>query len=148
MGKYLNGIYKPTNPQKYKGDVKNIVYRSSWELTYLRELDRDDKVLQYSSEEIIIPYHNPVSKTVRRYFMDFWVKYIDHEGNIREKLVEIKPHTQTLPPVKGKKKQRTMLNEALTYETNQAKWAAADTYCKKKGWHFEIRTEKGVQRRV
>ena len=44
----LQGFYKPQNPDKYKGDVKNIVYRSSYELTYLRKLDLDPDVLEYS----------------------------------------------------------------------------------------------------
>lgn len=29
---YKQGIYSLKNPQKYKGDPYNVVYRSSWEL--------------------------------------------------------------------------------------------------------------------
>lgn len=141
MGSYLQGIFKPTKPQKYKGDVKNIIYRSSWELSFLSRLDLDDNVLQYSSEEVIIPYRHPISNTIRRYFVDFWVRYKDG----RTLLIEIKPHKETLPPTpssgKRKKSKKTLLNEHLTYAVNMAKWEAADKYCKKKGWEFHVFTE-------
>ena len=31
--------YRPQNPEKYKDDPTNIIYRSSWELTVFKYLD-------------------------------------------------------------------------------------------------------------
>lgn len=138
----MQGVYKPKNKEKYKGDVNNIVYRSSWELTYLRRLDTDDNVLEYSSEEVIIPYRCPIHPTkVRRYFVDFWVRRKTKDGVVEE-LIEIKPDIQTRPPKITNKKGKRVLKEAITYATNEAKWDAAQKYCDKKGWYFRVITEK------
>ena len=137
----LQGRYKPIHPEKFKGDINNIIYRSSWELSFLSKLDSDPDVLAVSSEEVIIPYRDPVDGRVRRYFVDFWVRK-KINGEIREALIEIKPYNQTQPPVKGKKSKKTMINEAFTYSLNQAKWEAARKYCKKKGWDFLVLTER------
>src|SRR5690606_32571394 len=94
----LEGRYSPLNPGKYRGDVKQIIYRSSWELSLLSRLDKDPDVLAYSSEEIIIPYRSPVDNRIHRYFTDFWVRK-KVNGEIREALIEVKPFVQTQPPV-------------------------------------------------
>jgi len=140
----LQGFFKPEFPEKYKGNVKNIVYRSSWELTMLRRFDYDPNVIEYSSEERIIPYRHPTTGKVHRYFVDFWVKRRMPDGSIVEQLIEVKPSSQTKMPTKGKKSKKTMMNEAITYSINQAKWDAAETFCKKKGWQFIIMTEKEI----
>ena len=51
----MKGKYKPINPNKYQGDPTNIVYRSSWELKFMRFCDLRDDVVQWQSEEIIVP---------------------------------------------------------------------------------------------
>lgn len=33
-GKYYQGKYKPKNPEKYVGDINNIIFRSSWERNF------------------------------------------------------------------------------------------------------------------
>ena len=33
------GIYRPSNPKKYKGDSKNIIYRSLWERKFMNYCD-------------------------------------------------------------------------------------------------------------
>lgn len=142
----LQGTYKPQHPEKYKGDSSNISYRSSWELTMMRRFDTDDSVILWSSEETIIPYRCPVHPTkIRRYFVDFYVKVKKPDGTIIEELIEVKPDIQTRPPkIEGKKKGKRVIKEAITYATNQAKWEAAETYCKKKGWNFRVMTEKQI----
>ena len=35
----MKGKYKPINPNKYQGDPTNIVYRSSWELKFIKTKD-------------------------------------------------------------------------------------------------------------
>lgn len=136
--RYKQGFYKPINPEKYKGKVKQIVYRSSWELKMFFKMDRDEDVIQWSSEEVVIPYRSPKDNKYHRYYMDIWCKKADG----KEYLYEIKPHSQTKPPVKGKKKEATFLNECLTYSVNKAKWDAAEAYAEKRGMEFLIITEK------
>jgi len=145
MGK-LQGIYRPQHPERYKGDPNNICYRSSWELTYMRWLDTDPDVIQWSSEEVIIGYRSPLDQRIHRYFTDFWVKKRSKTGEIKHYVIEIKPEHETKPPVKGKKRPKTFLNEQITYVKNMAKWEAADKYCKNRGWEFVILSEKDLFR--
>jgi hypothetical protein len=140
MGKWLQGTFKPFNPQKYVGNVNNIIYRSSWELSFLMRLDGDPLVLEYSSEETIIPYRLPNNPTVRRYFVDFKVKRKIGDKIVTQ-LIEIKPSSQVAAP-KPKSNKKTTLRESMTYIMNTEKWKAADKYCKMRGWEFIILTEK------
>jgi hypothetical protein len=142
MTKYHQGRFRAKNPQKYKGDVNNIIYRSGWELKVLMKFDLHPDVISYSSEEIVIPYISPVDNKKHRYYVDFYVKMKDKDGKIKEYLLEVKPLKQTFPPVKGKKVTKGYINEVMTYAVNQAKWDAARNYCEKKGLEFMIMTEK------
>jgi len=143
MGKFLQGKYKPANPEKYKGNPTNIVYRSSWELKLLTFLDKNENIIQYSSEEFFVPYRNPIDNKIHRYFPDFWIKQKNKQGLIEELIVEIKPKSQTQVPKRApKKRESTYIREALTYGKNLAKWKAAEEYAKKRGWKFQIMTEE------
>ena len=42
--------------------------------------DRNDKILEWGSEEIIIPYRSPLDGRVHRYFPDFYVKVKQSDG--------------------------------------------------------------------
>lgn len=141
-GKYYQGKFNPRNPEKYVGNHKNIVYRSSWELKFLQWCDRNEKILRYGSEEISIPYYDPVKKKVRRYFPDAFVEIVHADGRKRKYLVEIKPKRQTMPPKKGSKKSKTYINEVYTYATNEAKWKAAREFCEDNLLEFKIITEE------
>jgi hypothetical protein len=140
-GKYHQGRFNPRNPEKYKGDVRNIIYRSSWELKFLQWCDRNDSILEYGSEEFFIPYRDPTTGKIRRYFPDAYVKVKESSGNIKKYIIEIKPLRQTQPPVPGKKKKQTLITEALTYEKNCAKWEAARSWCADRMLEFKILTE-------
>lgn len=140
--KYYQGIFKPKNPEKYKGDVKNIVYRSSYELKLMFFLDNHPDIIQWGSEEIIIPYKSPIDGRLRRYYMDFIVKKKGPDKKQETILVEVKPAKLLTPPEKKKKVTKRYLTEAHTYAINMAKFKAAEEYCKKKGWKFQIFTEK------
>jgi hypothetical protein len=141
-GKYYQGRFHPQNPQKYKGDVKNIIYRSGWELKFMKWCDTNKNILEYSSEEFFIPYFDPTTKKVRRYFPDFYIKYISSNGEIKKAIVEIKPLRETKEPVATKnKRKKTLLNETLTYAKNQAKWEAAREFCKDRLMEFKVITE-------
>jgi hypothetical protein len=141
-GKYHQGRFHPKNPEKYKGDSNNIIYRSSWELKFMQYCDRNKNVLEYASEEFFIPYFDPTTNKVRRYFPDFIIKVKDKDGNIKKYLIEVKPKRQTLVPkeTKGKRK-KTYINEVLTYNKNLAKWKAAQEWCADRLIEFKIITE-------
>ena len=36
------GIYKPSYPKKYKGDQRNIIYRSLWERKFMNYCDLNE----------------------------------------------------------------------------------------------------------
>jgi len=135
------GYFKPKNPQKYKGDPTNIVYRSRWELKFMSYVDNHDDIISWSSEEVIVPYISPVDGKRHRYFPDFLITKINNEGKKETLMIEIKPFKQTKPPEIQTKKTKTYLNEVFTWGINSAKWAAAEEYCKDKGYKFVIMTE-------
>lgn len=143
-GKYHQGRFNPRNPEKYKGDIRNIIYRSSWELKFLQWCDRSENILEYGSEEFFIPYLDPTTNKVRRYFPDAYVKIQEANGKIKKYIVEIKPLRQTKLPVAGKKKKQTIITEALTYKKNLAKWEAARQWCADRMLEFKIITEKDL----
>ena len=142
MTKYHQGRYTPNNKDKYKGDITNIIWRSSWELRFLRWCDTNPSVLEYSSEETVIPYRCGTDGKIHRYFCDFRIKVKASNGDIRTYLVEVKPYKETLPPKTQGKKTRRYLQESFTYIKNQSKWEAARQYCADRNWHFIIITEK------
>lgn len=140
MRKYYQGRYQIQNPQKYKGNPSNCIYRSSWELRLMGFLDRHQSIMEWSSEEKTIPYFSPIDNRTHRYFVDFWVKTKTNE----QFLVEVKPKAQTKPPKAPKKQTKKYINEAQTYLTNQLKWQAAEKFCFEKTMKFVILTEDHV----
>lgn len=136
------GKYRCKNVTKYKGDASNIIYRSSWENRAMRWLDLHPDVLEWSSESVVVPYISPIDKKIHRYFVDLWFR-IKKEDTVQTFLVEIKPEAQMAPPNPAKRNatptgrvSRRYLREAATYAVNEAKWAAAEALCAKKGWKF------------
>lgn len=138
------GRYKVLNPSKYKGNLSEIVYRSSWELKFMRWCDINSSVLEWGSETIVIPYKSPVDNKFHRYFVDFYVKIKNKENKITKYLVEIKPDKFTKPPVIPKKQTKKFIQEVFQYGTNQAKWKAADEYCQDRGMQFIVLTENDL----
>lgn len=136
------GRFRPKNVQKYKGDPNNIIYRSLWELRFMRYLDSHPSILEWASEEIAIPYYSPVDKKMHRYFPDFWVKSVSSDNQINTMLIEIKPDKQTKQPEKQDKITRRYISELKTFGVNTAKWKAAREFCEDKRWQFKVLTEK------
>jgi hypothetical protein len=134
MGKYYKGKYTVKNKAKYKGDYKNVVYRSSWERAMFRWCDENPSVVAFNSEEVIIPYICQTDNRQHRYFMDVYFKLT----NGQEYLIEIKPRSQTLPPKTPKKRSKKYVTEALTYIKNQSKWTAAQEYANRRNMVFEV----------
>ena len=140
--KTYKGRFSPKNPGKYKGDPTGIIYRSLWERKLMVYLDENKSIIQWSSEEIAIPYISPIDNRYHRYFPDFYIKAIDKNGNIVEQLLEVKPRKETIEPKKKSRITKQYITEVTTWGKNQAKWKAAEEYCLDRGWQFKLITEK------
>lgn len=144
MPKYYQGTFKPRNPEKYRGDPTNIVYRSGWELRLMSHFDLHQDVVWWSSEERIIPYRSPLDNRVHRYFPDFLINKRGPDGKTETVMIEVKPRSQTEAPVRQSTQSRKYLKEVMTYGVNQAKWQAAEEYCRDRGWKFVVLTENEI----
>lgn len=140
-----SGKFLPKNKNKYIGNYNNIIYRSSWELKFMKYCDLRESVLQWGSEELIIPYYSPIDKKMHRYFPDFFMKVRNAKGEIKKYLVEIKPEKFTKPPSNTKRKTKHYLTEVNQYIVNQCKWLAAEEFCKDHLWEFLVLTEKDLK---
>ena len=103
--------------------------------------DHNANVIEWGSEEIIIPYKSPLDNRIHRYYPDFYVKAITRDGRLAKNIIEIKPYAQTLPPKRKKQKSKTFLTEVKTFNVNAAKWKAARSYCADRRMNFLILTE-------
>ena len=137
---YRQGVYTPRNTDKYVGR-STPRYLSSWELKFFNWCDDNPNVIEWASENVMIPYVSPVDGRPHRYLVDNMVKIKEGE-HVTKYLIEIKPKKQTMrPKPHGNKKQSTIMYENATYMVNQAKWAAAKQWCDKRGYKFQILTE-------
>ena len=137
-----SGRFTPKNPQKYVGDANNIIYRSSWECKVMSWLDRNDSIVSWASEELIIPYISPIDGRKHRYFPDFVVKVKTRDGLLKTMILEVKPKKQTQRPEQRKRVTKQYINEVTTWGVNQAKWKAATEFCLDRGWEFKLLTEE------
>lgn len=143
MSGTLKGKFRPSNPDKYKGDSSNIIYRSSWERIFMNWCDTREHIISWQSEEKSLWYFDPIAKKNRRYFPDFIIKYENNKGMVMTEMIEIKPFRQVQgPPVNPKRKTKSWVYAVQTYATNQAKWKAAREICENRGWSFRLVTEK------
>lgn len=95
-------------------------HRSGWELTYMKYLDNNPEVVNWSYEKIVIEYiSNLRTKKIRKYIPDFYVEYSDGHCEI----VEIKP--------------KRKLDQAII----KKKLDAAVKWCRENGLIYKIITE-------
>jgi len=140
---YYQGKFSPKNYKKYKGNSTNIFYRSLWELKFMNYCDMNENILEWNSEEVVIPYISPLDNKPHRYFVDFWVKLKERNGEIKIYLFEVKPKKYTQPPLQNpKRKTKKWAQENYEYAKNQAKWKAAREYCADRLMEFKILTEE------
>lgn len=126
---FKQGYFDSAKPLKYSGP-RPIIYRSSYEYRFMKYCERDQNIVEWSSEPFSISYQDPTGKT-RQYWIDFVVKYQDNSIW----LVEVKPKSQTVPQSNG------------TYRKNAAKWTAAKQYCEsRERYQFSIVTEVTLQK--
>lgn len=108
----------------------------------MNHLDTHKDVIEWSSEEIVVPYRSPIDGRIHRYFVDFYVKKKNHsDGKIEQCLIEVKPKAQTTPPKVQNKPNKRYITEVQTWGVNSAKWEAATSYCADRGWKFLVFTE-------
>lgn len=123
---YHQGYYEVRNPHKYRGDLDEVIYRSSWEKTAFKWCDRNPKVIAWASEEVVVPYFLMGRRRKHSYFPDLMIHFADKETV----MVEIKPK---------KERDRPSMQ-------NICKWAAARQYCRERGWKFQIWTEGTIEK--
>ena len=139
------GRYFPTNPKKYRGNPNQIIYRSLWERKVMVYCDKNDAIIEWGSEEVIVPYLSPMDGKIHRYFPDFYMKVRQADGSTKKFIIEVKPKSQCKQPVKNPKRRTTKwFNEVKTFAINQAKWKSARQFCEDKGMEFKIFTEDHI----
>lgn len=138
------GRFQPQNPQKYRGDITNIVYRSSYEVRFMKWCDLNAAVLEWGSEEVVVPYLSPKDRKMHRYFIDFYLKVESASGGTKKYLVEVKPFRFTQEPKVPKRKTKNFISEVMQWGVNQAKWTAARTFATAMGAEFMLVTEKDL----
>lgn len=137
-----SGIFKPKNPEKYKGNPTRIIYRSMWEKKFMIFCDLNDSIVEWGSEEVIVPYRCPTDGRIHRYYPDFYIKVKSKSNTVKKYLIEVKPKRQTIQPTdKPKRKTAAWKREVLTYIKNKAKWEAAKEFCEDRQMKFLILTE-------
>lgn len=140
-GRYKQDYYNVRNLTKYIGKTPRIPYRSSWELHLHQFFDSNPNVIQWAYESFAIPYVKPTDGKVHRYFVDYYVKFRNKQGEIVEELIECKPQSQTRSPRVNSKYR---LVEQVNLAINMAKWRSAEEYCRRRNMKFRIVTEKSI----
>jgi len=142
MAGALRGRFVPKNPSKYVGNVNRIMFRSSWELRFMKWLDENNAVMRWGSEELAIPYVNPIKvdpngrPVISRYYPDFIIMYKDTTGGVKKEIIEVKPMKESvLTPGMSER-------DKMMYAVNQAKWKAASIFAEAQGATFRVITEK------
>jgi hypothetical protein len=149
-GKYRQDYYRPKNPEKYIGDIGQIICRSSWERNFCNYCDHNEMVAKWGSEVMEIPYMDADGKP-HRYFPDFYVEYHAPElpTLMRRVVIEIKPEKETIPPIIPEtvtaRSNKRLLYELQTYSKNSHKWMYAIKWCKMRDLEFWIVTEKTLK---
>lgn len=136
-GRYEQGYINPSSCKKlFKSQTNEpIIFRSSYERTFVYWLESCERVKYWASECIKIPYEYIDGKT-HNYYPD----YIVEMENGDKLVIEIKPKNQTIRPVNENSKSYEM------YVRNMCKWKAAKRYCEMNGYKFQILTEETISR--
>lgn len=138
MSRFARGKFVPKHPEKYIGN-KTPTYRSSWEWSFMNTCDTHPAIQRWASEAISIPYRDPLTNRQTIYIPDFFIQYVDKTGKMFVELIEVKPSNQSTLESVGKSK----YNQAQ-FVKNQAKWQAAQIWCKRQGIKFRVLSEKDL----
>ena len=135
--KYQQGHFSPQNPDKYIGKHEPI-YRSGWELAFMRMFDNHPNISKWASEAQQIEYMNPFTGKRSRYIPDFFIVYTDKEGKNHAEIIEIKPYKQ------AEIKEARSKSDKAKVVLNMAKWEAAKQWANKAGIRFRVVTEHEI----
>lgn len=146
-GHFRQGYFKPQNPQKYIGDPSKIIYRSMWEKRFATYCDTNENVIAWSSENVQVPYLNPVDQVVKPYNLDFYLKVRQADGTEKQFIAEVKPSKKLLKPELpttrvNEKRLNAHIEQMKEYAVNMYKFEAAKRWAKARGWEFILVTEK------
>ena len=70
---FNQGYYNPVYPEKYAGNPP-IIYRSSWELKFMKMCDNREDIVLWSSEPVEIKYWRSRDKKEHSYFPYYYIK--------------------------------------------------------------------------
>lgn len=137
QSRYKQGYINPGACHKLFEGLENtpIIYRSSYERTFIEWLESSPKVRHWGSETVRIPYYLVSDKKMHSYYPDYLVEFEDGT----KMLIEIKPSNQTKKPLV---KNSWAMNEWIK---NMCKWRAAKEFCEARGYKFNIFTEKTIE---
>ena len=140
--RFKQGYFDQYNPKKYFGK-RPIIYRSSWELSFMLKMEANNSVEAWTSEEIVIPYTMKEKKNGKfvlvrhNYHTDFSVIL-----KIGKKIVvEVKPLAQCAL-------NESQIHRNPTIYKNACKWRAAIEWCKANGYIFKIITEEHLKTKI
>lgn len=134
--------FRPKNPQKYMGkNLHDITYRSSWEHSMMMVCDSHPDIVAWGSECLAIPYFNPLTRKNTLYVPDFVITYVDKQGRQVTEMIEVKPKDQMPGSMITEGTARTTRIKQGIQIVNQAKWAEAVKFCKRRGWKFTVACE-------
>ena len=137
MKSYVQGQYKPINPDKYVGTYP-IIFRSSWEQKVMVLFDTNPNIIRWASESLKIPYQNPFTGKYTVYIPDFVVTYCDAAGKEKTEIIEVKPAKETF--LEEAKSLRAKAAVAL----NAFKWNAAQAFARHHGMTFRVMNEGNI----
>lgn len=146
-GSPKQGTFDNYNPKKYVGAYP-IIYRSSWELKFMRTVEFNPAVKSWTSESVCVPYimQERCKKTGKmltkrhNYYPDFLV--ILHDGT--KFLVEVKPKNQSPTSEMSMEK---IKGSPVLYK-NFMKWLSAIAFCKSNGYKFIVVTEIHLKTKI
>lgn len=111
--------------------------RSKYERQFAIWCDRNDDIVWWSSENIVIKYYHPIKKRVASYYPDFCICV-----NNKIIVIELKPKRECSTPKYSKRK--SYLNEQAIYLVNKMKWEACKKYCERNNWQFIVITNESI----
>lgn len=137
MSKWAQGVYQVINSDKYVG-TRLPRFRSSWEHVFMRFLDENNNIMQWSSECVRIPYRHPLTGKMTTYVPDFLITYRTKNNTLKAELIEIKPSGQSAINEKMNPRDRAVV------AINHCKWDAATKWARQNGLTFRVITESDI----
>ena len=155
--KSYKGWYTISNPEKFvppiDGYMKSfnestmqVEYKSSLELKSFMYCCNSSAVKKWSVEPYPIHYLKPTDGMQHRYYPDLWIEF----KSGKKVLVEVKSSGETQEPKKPKKMNQNAIRRykraLITWSINQAKWEAAQEFCKENDMEFMLLTERQLNK--